>query len=165
MSVCHLFVYRVDRFTGLARSLILCLVRPMRALTYLAILLIPTFMCASESQETVASLLSSSDAVVVGQLRHHGWVCATGGVYAREHFEVLSVLFGAVPDSSVAVGFQFRPGEPAIFPQIGEKMVLFLRAPSVPVKAYWSLIDVHGGAQPYSEALENTVRKLVAQQY
>ena len=71
----------------------------------------------------------------------------------------------AVPDSSVAVGFQFRPGEPAIFPQIGEKMVLFLRAPSVPVKAYWSLIDVHGGAQPYSEALENTVRKLVAQQY
>jgi molybdopterin biosynthesis enzyme len=136
----------------------------MRALTYLATHLITTAMCRSESQETVASLLSRSDAVVVAQLRHHGGICATGGIYAGEHFDVLTVLTGAVPDSSVTVGFQFKPGEPAIFPQIGEKMVLFLRAPTVPVKAFWSLIDVHDGAQPYSEALETTVRQLIAQQ-
>ena len=137
----------------------------MKLLTYLAMLLIPSAISASESFDaTVASLLSRSDAVIIAQLRHHGWVCATGGIYADEHFEVLSVLVGAVPDSSVSVGFQWKPGEPAIPPKTGEKMVLFLRAPSVLVKAYWSLIDVHAGAQPYTNALETTVRKLVAKQ-
>ena len=140
----------------------LFLVRPVRALTYIAILLIPGAICASEPQEAaVASLLSRSDAVIIGQLRHHGGVCATGGIYAGEHFDVLSVLAGTVPDSSVTVGFQWRRDEPAIPPKIGEKMVLFLKSPSVPVKAYWSLVDVHAGAQPYSQALETAVRNLL----
>jgi hypothetical protein len=136
----------------------------MRALTHLAIFLIASAIGRAESQETVASLLSRSDVVIIAELRHHGAQCATGGIYAAEHFEVLSVLTGSVAEKSVSVGFQFTAGEAAIFPQIGEKMVLFLKAPSVPVKAFWSLIDVHSGAQPYSDALETTLRQLVAQQ-
>src|SRR5207249_1487412 len=49
-----------------------------------------------------------AEAVIIGQLRHHGGVCATGGIYAGEHFDVLSVLAGTVPDSSLTVGFQWR---------------------------------------------------------
>jgi hypothetical protein len=137
----------------------------LKTLAYIAILLTPGVIYGSEPLETtVASLLSRSDAVIIAELRHHGGVCATGGIYAGEHFEVLTVLAGTVPDRNVTVGFQWKPGEPAIPPRIGEKMVLFVRAPSVPVKAFWSLIDVHDGAQPYSEALETTLRQLIAKQ-
>jgi hypothetical protein len=138
----------------------------LRALPYLAVFLITGATCQSEPPETtVAALLAQSDAVIVGELRHQGGVCATGGIFQEEHFEVLSVLAGTVSGSSVSVGFQWKPGDQATPPKVGEKMVLFLKAPSVPVRGYWYLQDVHAGAQPYSQALEAIVRNLVAQRH
>jgi hypothetical protein len=135
----------------------------VRTLTYFVIFVIGSAIWGSEPRETdVASLLTRSDAVIIGQLRKHGGVCATGGIYAGEHFDVLSVLVGTVTDSSVSVGFQWRRGEPAVPAKLGEKMVLFLKCPIVPVEGYWIPVDVHAGAQPYSEALETTIRKLSA---
>ena len=135
----------------------------MRTLTYLVLFVIASAIWGSEPREAdVASLLTRSDAVIIGQLRKHGGVCATGGIYAGDHFDVLSVLVGTVTDSSVSVGFQWRRGEPAVPPKLGEKMVLFLKCPIVPVEGYWIPVDVHAGAQPYSEALETTIRKLSA---
>jgi hypothetical protein len=136
----------------------------MKALLFLTMVLICGTASGSETPDlSVASLVSRSDAVIVGQLRHHGLVCATGGIYAPQHFDVLAILTGTVPDKMVTVGFQWAPGERGKAPEIGEKMILFLKCPSVPVRAYWTLLDVHAGAQPYSQKLEATVRNLVAE--
>jgi hypothetical protein len=79
----------------------------VRTLTYFVIFVIGSAIWGSEPREAdVASLLTRSDAVIIGQLRKHGGVCATGGIYAGEHFDVLSVLVGTVTGSSVSVGFQ-----------------------------------------------------------
>jgi hypothetical protein len=80
----------------------------MRTLTYFVIFVIASATCGSELREAdVASLLTRSDAVIIGQLRKHGGACATGGIYAAEHFDVLSILAGTVTDRRVAVGFQW----------------------------------------------------------
>lgn len=134
----------------------------MRALAFIVIFTIATAICASELPEPdVASLLGRSDAVIVGRLRIHGGICATGGIYAPEHFDVLAVLAGTVKENRLTVVFQFMRDEPVVPLKIGEKMLLFLQCPTVPVEGYWVPVDMHTGAQPYSEALETTVRKLI----
>jgi hypothetical protein len=138
-------------------------VRSMKALVYL-IALIPLGTCSAQAtDEMTLSLLRRSDAVVVGQLQHYGWICATGGNYVPEQFEVLAVLAGTVSDKSITVGFQRALEQPSMPHKKGEKMILFLQRPAVPVRGFWVPTEGDAGTRAYTEALEQTIKQFVSQ--
>jgi len=72
---------------------------------------------------------------------------------------------GTVKENRLTVGFQWMRGEPIVPLRIGEKMLLFLQCPTIPLDGYSVAVDMHIGAQPHSKALETTVRKLIARSY